>query len=308
MNHIVAPARVAGLALAASILQAGWAGAGRSITVTTHGPVERCDDVEIRFDEGRLETFREERQIATIPGADLAELSIRVSEASGIVVTGSGGAFEITACVAAGGRRPATAQETLRRISVSHSAGRVSTAGPADADWLVYLLVAAPAGASLDLRAEDGPIELRGLSGRLRVENRNGPISLDDCSGEIDVTNRNGPIDVQGGGGRQRLEAENGPISIVLDAGGWDGDGLQAHADNGPLTIELPEGFASGILVTASRWAPFECTAPACGRARRTWDDEGVLLELGDGPSAVRASTGNGAVTVKRRHGRATLL
>jgi len=48
------------------------------------------------------------------------------------------------------------------------------------------------------------------------------------------------------------------------------------------------------------------CAGAACDAARRTWDDGGKRIELGEGPAVVRLSTRNGPVSVRSGSGQET--
>jgi hypothetical protein len=302
---------VGGMGLLAASMIAGEHRHGGNVNISTSedGPIQDCGQIRVQFDG--YEAARAEQQLAA--PARSQPLVMRMPASSGLYVTGADRRdVSIRACKAA--RWP----EDLPRISVAISAdGQVATNGPEDGSWLVYLLVEAPRGTSLDVEASNGPIALRGLSGAVRARTsngplslkelsgrvearaKNGPISVGDCSGELDAEASNGPISLRGGSGRLRLNTQNGPISVDLAGSRWDGAGLEAHAVNGPLSVRIPENYRSGTRIESAGHSPFNCRAAACAQARRTWEDESRSVEFGDAQTVVRLSTVNGPVSIR---------
>ncbi|HKD16962.1 MAG TPA: hypothetical protein VKG23_03760, partial [Thermoanaerobaculia bacterium] len=153
--------------------------------------------------------------------------------------------------------------------------------------------------AGIEVSAGNGPVSVRGLSGRVVLRSDNGPISIQRSSGDIDARAQNGPIAVEGDGGRLRLATQNGPIAVALSGSSWKGEGLDARAVNGPVSLAVPDGYTSGTLIESRGRSPFACHGDACSAVRRTWDDEHKRLEFGDGPVVVRLSTENGPVSIR---------
>jgi hypothetical protein len=292
MAHTSVPKAALTLALflAAAVASAGH----RGVSISEHTDASRCEDLSITIDDDQVERAQDTIQVPDTGGV----LKIRVADRSGIRVVGTDRKdFEVVACKAA------TSSADLPRISVVQKAGEISVDGPSSREWVAYLLIAAPRGASLDLEAESAPIGLRGLSGRVTARTVNGPISLRDCPGEIDAEAENGPIHVSGGGGNLRLRTSNGPIGVALSGTAWSGTGLDASAVNGPVDLVIPAGYRSGAVVESLGHAPVRCVGEACAEARRTWDDRTKRIELGEGAAVVHLSTRNGPVTVRSKTG-----
>lgn len=287
------------VALAASLLLAPAAArAGhRGMNVSTHhdADVQRCSDLAIEFDDREAVRSEETRTVAVEAGRALA---IRAPENSGVYVRGADRPdFSITLCKAA------ASKSGLDAIALSREAGAVSVRGPSGDGWAGYLIVVAPRQAAMDLTAENGPLSLSGLSGRVAARSENGPISIRDSAGDIDAHAENGPISARGDGGRLRLSTENGPIAVGLSGAAWQGEGLDARAVNGPVALAVPAGYRSGTRVESLGNSPFRCRGSACDGLRRTWDDDHKRLELGEGPVLVRLSTENGPVSVRTGDG-----
>jgi DUF4097 and DUF4098 domain-containing protein YvlB len=208
------------------------------------------------------------------------------------------GEYTVRACLAAAGDSAAEAQAVLDQISLSVRDGRATVEGPADGNWIGFLLVESPSGAVLDLGTTNGPISLNAITASVQAHSTNGPISLFDVSGQVRARAQNGPISLSGSKGEFHLEAQNGPIWIELLGSRWESGELEASTQNGPLTLTLPESYQSSVRVEASRHSPFECRAIQCKQAVRTVDRPN-LVEFGDSSAVVRMSTVNGPVTIR---------
>jgi hypothetical protein len=291
LGRVLASAAV--LALGAAAAQAGHR--NRNVSIRDGENPGRCEDVRVFFDD--REAARAEERM-TVPATPGTSLHIEAARNSGAHVRESDRAdFEVVACKAA----PTAAG--LSGIALERSGDTVTVRGPSGDDWVGYLLVVAPRGASLEISATNGPIGLAGLSGRVVASTRNGPISVRDSSGDLDLHAQNGPIEFEGAGGKLRMRTENGPIEVELSGDAWTGDGLDARAVNGPVSLAIPAGYRSAAVVESRGHSPFRCRGEACAGARRTWDDDHRRIELGEGPALVRLSTENGPVSVRAGSG-----
>jgi hypothetical protein len=253
-------------------------------------PVD-CRDVRVEFEDA--EAVRAEERVV-IPYAAGRALAIEAARNSGVRVRGADRSdFEVRLCKAS------PSADGLSEIALVRGDGTIGVRGPRGEDWVGYLLVEAPRGAALELSAENGPIGLDGLTGRVVARTHNGPISVEDSAGTLDLAAQNGPIDFQGEAGSSRLRTQNGPIGVELTGTSWNGAGLDARAVNGPLSVSIPAGYRSGTVVESKGRSPFQCRGSACDGARRTWDDDNRRIELGEGPTLVRVSTENGPVAVR---------
>jgi hypothetical protein len=268
-----------------------------SISVDDDGQnVERCDQVRVQFGRTGRPLARSERSFR-FDRSEAPVLEMHTEGSGGMTITGwDGSNYAVTACLAAGGRDDEGAARDLARIEVGFDDGRLSMNGPEDADWLVYFIVRVPDGASLDLRSQNEPIDLRDVTGRIRARTQNGPVSLQRCAGDIEVAAQNGPVSVSAGGGRQRLSVTNGPLSVALDGSRWEGEGIDADVENGPVSLTIPERYLSGVSLEMSGHAPLSCRAGCDGE----WDGSGQARRLlfGGSTPVIRISSGNGPVHV----------
>lgn len=260
-----------------------------------------CSQVRMRIHDG--ETARSQLQQAA-PGSAISTLLVRPSKNGGVQIQGwDRNEYLITACLAAGADTMNEAQALLDQIKLSVRDGKVTVDGPSPEDWLAYLIIQAPNGATLDLSATNGPIGVRGFNGNVKAQNHNGPITFRDVSGEVSAEVQNGPITVSGSSGHFRLNAQNGPLTVELDGNQWSGGELEGSTQNGPLTLKLPENYQSSVRVDASKHSPVECRAVQCQQAARTWDRPN-LIQFGDSNPVIRLSTVNGPVTITSSGGK----
>jgi len=286
-----AAAAAAFLMLLPAGASAGHRHHGNGTTISEGRDPRQCSDLTMEFD-GQPAARAEERH--TIPAVSGQALRIGTAHNSGVRVRGADRAdFEVLLC------KGAPDAGLLPQIAESTSGGRLTVSGPTSDDWFGYLLITAPRGAALDIVATNGPVSLSGLSGRVSVRSENGPISLSDCAGEIEAEASNGPIAIHGAGGKLRAETRNGPISVALSGTSWTGAGLDARAVNGPVSLAVPTDYRTGTVVESLGHSPFQCRGDGCAGVRRTWDDDGKKIELGEGPVLVRLATENGPVSVR---------
>jgi DUF4097 and DUF4098 domain-containing protein YvlB len=294
---------VAGLFLAGALngpIVAGPASSqhhSMSIFGGEHGPVADCAGLHIHLNERAAEMRSEERTITRPDGPLRVESEVN----GGVQVQGwDKDTYSVTMCQAVDASRN-KAEQIFSQIKLSVENGRVSVSGPSDHDhWTVFLLVRAPKSANLELRANNGPLSVYNLGGKLVVRAVNGPISLQGFSGDADISAVNGPIDLTGNSGKLRLHTENGPISVSLSGDSWKGSGLQADAQNGPLTLRVPKNYQSSLLVESDGHSPMNCQASFCSDAHKTWDEDRRRIEFGNSPAIIHLSTVNGPISVKQ--------
>ena len=274
-----------------------------SIDTEDDHPLERCDQIKIRFGDwgDSMPMARGEEQLKAARSAGSPRI-LELANAGGIrVQSWDGDDYAIQVCKAAGAGSSAQAKAALEEISVSLDGRRLVTRGPHGESWLVYLIVKAPRDAEMELTTENGEIGLMGVAGKIQARSENGPISLKRCSQQVRATTQNGPISLSGGSGDFRLKAENGPISVDLTGAGWKGAGLEARTENGPLALKLPGSYRTGIRVESTGHSPMSCKAAECRGARKDWDEDHRWIEFGSEPATVKLYTENGPVSVESR-------
>jgi hypothetical protein len=278
------------LVLCVLLLAAPLFASHRGLSTHSRGEVRDCNDVEMTIDDrDTVRTVQEARYAGSTP------LHVITPDRGGLHVFGyTGSEFAVKACIGA------LSQELLGQVHINYANGQLTAQGPSGDDWAVVLIVQAPANATMQLEARNGPISARDLAGTVDIRVTNGPVAMEHCTGRMNVKASNGPVSYSGGGGKLDLNTQNGPIHIALEGMQWNGEGLTAHAENGPLSLSLPSGYQTGVRVETSNHAPFHCGAAACAQARRDWNDEHKAVEFGNGPIALRLSTENGPISIDR--------
>lgn len=238
--------------------------------------LEDCRD---DFDRGRLVAFCDVRvEYAQVTGP------IRVDPGAngGVSVVGwEQDRIEVHARVQARARTEQEAADLATAVSISLD-GPIAADGPSNernASWHVSFLIYVPATSDLELDAQNGPLSVRGVNGRMRLDAQNGPISLRDVGGDVIA------------------RAQNGPLNIVLSGTVWDGPGLDAETVNGPVTLTVPSDY-NARLETGTVNGPFTSDVPITmtirGRVGRPF-----IGTLGQGGPTIRAMATNGPVRIR---------
>jgi hypothetical protein len=211
---------------------------------------------------------------------------------------GAGREFSITACIAAGAADRAQAQRLADAVRLRIDGNKVTAEnlGTPARSWSVQIVVEVPDGGSVDAETSNGPISIKGASGKFVARASNGPISIDDVSGQVTARASNGPISVSGSRGDIDATTMNGPISVHLEGPRWEGR-LEARASSGPLSVTVPSNYRSGVEISSRGGSPWDCRAAAC-RGAGDWDRNSRMLRVGPEPVVVRVSTVNGPVAV----------
>jgi DUF4097 and DUF4098 domain-containing protein YvlB len=285
------------VALSGVVALALGAAAADSPAQTRRVNLEGPDCSQINMMYGDFQVGRAE-QHATVPMA-AGRLDVQPESNGGVKIErGSGSSYAITACIGAGARTLAEAQQAADSVRLEIDGSRVRVRGMSNVQsWSVQLVIAAPANADVLVATHNGPISIEGVAGRFEATASNGPVSVNDVRGTVRARTQNGPLHVEGGGGEFDIETQNGPISIALSGSRWDGR-LDARAQNGPLHVRVPSNYSSGVEISSSSHSPWNCQLSACRNGNRDWDDRSKSLRVGSDPVVVRISTNNGPVTI----------
>jgi hypothetical protein len=292
--------------LAAAALIGAWmlapvktqAAKNHNLSVSSDGNAEHCSDLKVTSNNGEVARAND---AYTLQKSEAPILEMTGMEKSVIQVRGwDRSEYSVETCKVAAADNRAIAEQGLRGISVTRSAGRISATGPAsdDVNWELFFFVHAPKDANLNLETKNGPISVSGISGTLKARAANGPISVSNSSGLIEIHSSNGPISFNGGGGEVHLIANNGPISLNLEGDVWNGSQLEARTTNGPLSLGLPETFRSGVRIETGGNAPVSCRVNAC---REGWTNTGSnqrVMQINGSQDTIKITTNNGPVSI----------
>jgi len=273
---------------------------GLSVSVDDWEDVRDCSALHVRYNDRTIPVIEE-----NVPVSSLRSLKVRSDRNGSIRVVGTtASTFGVKACKASALGNANDLRVNVRGNEVS--ADRIDE----DSRSIVYFLVSAPRGSTLDLDATNGPISIDGVDGSITANALNGPIAVKASNGTIDIHTQNGPIAFAGNAGNVKLRATNGPISVKLDGSSWTSGNLDASTENGPLSLRVPSDYRSGVHVETDGNSPVSCRGAACRAAKKAYaesddddDDYGPRwprrIDLGSGARMVTLSTHNGPVSVK---------
>jgi hypothetical protein len=261
---------------------------------------ERCSDLKVRSSNGQVSQVNESLTLGSGQASGL-ELEDTAGRAVVHVTAWDRSEYGVEICKFAVAETKSAADQLLAGISVARSAGRLTTAGPAnnsDGNWQLYFIVHAPRNGNVDLQTKNGPVSVSGIGGNVKVRAINGPVALSDCAGRIDAQTTNGPISFRGNAGDVHLNAKNGPISLNLTGEVWTGSQLEAHTDNGPVSVSVPENYRSSVRLQSSSHAPLNCNIEACRNAFTDASSGERLIRINGAADTIRVSTQNGPVSI----------
>jgi DUF4097 and DUF4098 domain-containing protein YvlB len=177
----------------------------------------------------------------------------------------------------------------------------------------VAALVRVPAGAVLDLGTGNGPVNLTGGTGGVKVRTSNGPIQVKDSKGTLRLTTTNGPIVVTGAKGVAELKTSNGRIDLQAEqavvtahssngaisfGGSLAGGAHSFSSNNGRITLTLPADARFRVdAATGNGTVRNEFPAKVTAGTRRR-----LQATVGERPAAtVKLQTGNGSIDIRKK-------
>ncbi|MGH7576431.1 MAG: hypothetical protein ACREM1_15065 [Longimicrobiales bacterium] len=200
----------------------------------------------------------------------------------GVSIEGwAGTGIEVHTRIQARAETEAEAREIADAVRMVVNGGIAADGPPRsrDANWHISFVVYVPTSSDLDISTRNGPLSVRGVSGRMTLDAQNGPLSLHDTGGDV------------------HARTQNGPITIVLSGDRWQGAGLDAETQNGPLSLTIPEGY-NAALETGTTNGPFTSDIPLTvtlrGRLRAP-----IRSTLGQGGAPIRVITSNGPLHIR---------
>lgn len=145
--------------------------------------------------------------------------------------------------------------------------------------WSVSYEVFVPRRSDLTLKAHNGGIGIRDVSGRIEFETVNGGVTLRDLSGSV------------------KGKTVNGGLSVALAGSRWEGEGVNVQTTNGGVSLVVPENYSARLEAsTVNGGMNFDFPVTVQGKIEKD-----VSVDLGGGGALVRAVTTNGGISVKRK-------
>jgi hypothetical protein len=145
--------------------------------------------------------------------------------------------------------------------------------------WAVSYEVFVPHRTDLSLKAHNGGISIRDVTGDIQFDTINGGVSLQRLAGNV------------------RGKTRNGGLSVELAGARWDGQEMRAETTNGGVSITMPENYSAQFEAsTVNGRINLGVPVPAGTDERRD-----VSVRLGAGGPLIRTTTINGGVSIKRK-------
>lgn len=130
----------------------------------------------------------------------------------------------------------------------------------------------------------------------LRLRASNGGIGLRELTGHVSARTTNGGITLVGGSGRVLGETTNGGLRLELTGPRWEGAGVDLRTTNGGVRITVPDDYSAELeIATVNGGMQLDVPITVQGRV-----DGRIRTTLGQGGPLIRATTTNGGVVVQR--------
>ncbi|HEV8479517.1 MAG TPA: hypothetical protein VGR66_01890 [Candidatus Eisenbacteria bacterium] len=275
-----------------------------SFTMNVKGDqdVITCSDVDMKFWSGRrmnddMVNVRRD-QTVSVSAPRSGALRVAASSQGAVwVQPSSNGSLSATICTVAAAESQSASNALLDQLRIVNENGELRVEGPEQGYWGAYVILSVPNETSLDMEAQNGALEARGVTGTFSLRTQNGPIAMTNVSGKVTARAANGPISFKGHEGDIDLKAENGPVSVKINNPIWSGKGLDASTENGPITVVAPDGLKTGVRIEGSDNSPLSWKGHST-MVTSDWSSNRTIV-LGKGPILVRVSTVNGPVSIK---------
>jgi len=208
------------------------------------------------------------------------------SENGGIEVSGEDRSdVQIEARVEAWAGSESDAKDILRKVTIETSGDNIRDSGPhfhlGSSGYGVNYRIRVPRRLAVDLKSDNGGIDIAHLEGEIRFDATNGGVDLNDLAGDV------------------RGSTVNGGLDITLSGKSWRGQGLNAETTNGGVDLKIPEHYSAHLetgTVNGGISVNFPITIQGEIKNR-------LSTNLGGGGPTIHAETTNGGVEIDRTGG-----
>ena len=156
--------------------------------------------------------------------------------------------------------------------------------------------VTVPRNLDVQVKADNGAITLRDVTGTVELATYNGAIKVADVAGEYDITTANGKIEVDDGKGAFRIRTSNGGIRFEGELA--HGTSNQFKTSNGNITTLL-EGKPVSLSVDAQTSNGDIVMGPALPVASAVRHNNRLSAVIGDGNTDLTLATSNGSIFIE---------
>jgi Putative adhesin len=211
-----------------------------------------------------------DREQRDIPLAGIGQIRVVASEEGGVTVRGWNrpNARLIVCRHAAALTRPQAAK-ALEAVKVTHSKGEIVAFGPVSDDtqaWWTNMILYVPRRATVDVRAWNGGVAIRNMSGNVTAQATTGGISLAQSSGRYKINTNSGGI---------TLERVSGTV--------------EATSRDGAIALRLPSTDTQTVEARISDHGEILCTTSGCATGQ--WAANRRQLRIGAGVPDIRLLT-----------------
>ena len=208
------------------------------------------------------------------------------SENGGIEVTGEDRSdVVVEARVQAWAGSTSEAKEILSKVAIETSGDSIRDSGPhfhmGNTGYGVNYRLRVPRRLAVDLKSDNGGIDIAHLEGEIHFDTTNGGVGLDDLAGDVHGSTVNGGLD------------------ISLSGNSWRGKGLNAETTNGGVSLKIPNGYSAHLetgTVNGGISVNFPITIQGEIKNR-------LSTNLGSGGATIHAETTNGGVEINKAGG-----
>jgi hypothetical protein len=204
----------------------------------------------------------------TLSRADVPALTITADPSNLVEITGNNRSdWSLRFCAQGEGNSEDEARERLQKISMSRVGSAVSLNGPGlghMAGTGGKLIVDAPADAPIVVHASFAAVEVRDVTGPVRVTATHGRAKILDTTGKVDATGF--VVDFAGSKGTVILSAE-AEINLKLNTARFDG-ALSAWAQR-PVRVLVPQAFQTPFQALVNRPQDFVCRTDFCSKVKQ---------------------------------------
>ena len=223
---------------------------------------------------------------ATLSLSDVPALAITADPSQSISVDGSSRSnWSIRFCAQGEGNSETEARGRRDHVSMTRLGGTVSLSGPILGETPQArgtFVLDAPAEASILIHASYAPVEIRDMTGPVRVTATHARATILDTTGQVDAAAF--VVDFAGSQGRVDLSAE-AEINLRMTSPQFEGT-LIAWAQRA-LRMLVPPGFMTPFQALVNRPQDFVCRASFCGNVKQERKNGlYVFTYAGDGGAA----------------------
>lgn len=229
------------------------------------------------FTSFAAEVHDQEQREITLEGVE--QIRVTAAQEGGISVRGWNKPHaRLIVCRYAVATTKTHASRVLGSITVSHTNGEIAARGPridATQAWWVNMILYVPRRANLDVKASNGGVAIRNMTGRVTAHATTGGISVAHSSGRYKITTDSGGITLD-------------RITGLVDATSRDGSIALKIAGNDLPDIEAKTDHAGRIL----------CTLKDCEGELGAWAANRTQLKIGAGVPAIRLATTGASIFI----------